>query len=308
MTLADWVRNSIHYVREYPPRRAAAQAGGELYQGAMQRVACRLPNRGTPVYQHDWDVLVVLDACRVDALEAVASEFRWLPEDIQTSRSVGSMSEEWMEQFEADRWGDEMAETAHITWNAFESHVLDGDNWSHLDGVWNDVWEDGCVPPDAITDRGIQRWREADDERMILHYQQPHRPYKSLRCVERPTQDEVGQRNTHNTTVWDLLRAGEISPGRVWQAYLDNLHLALQEVDRLRQNLDAGRVLLTADHGECFGEYGFHGHPRGVRLSELVDVPLVEIGAADHQTAQPTPAVSDAAGDVDDRLEALGYK
>lgn len=33
--------------------------------------------------------------------------------------------------------------------------------------------------------------------------------------------------------------------------------------------------MLTADHGECFGEYGVYAHPSGVRIDELVKVPWI---------------------------------
>lgn len=316
MTFTDWLDNTRTYAKQYEPRTAARVAASELYMGIGRRAGRliqQFPVRGRPIWDHEWEVLIVLDACRVDALREVAPEYDWLPEpdEIGTTVSTGSMSEEWMETNFTDEYAAEKAETAHITWNAFSSHVLDEENWALLDPVWEDVWEDGCVPPRAMTERAVETWRSENPAQMIVHYMQPHRPYRSVDRVEHPSHEEVGQRHVNNTTVWDLLRAGEMSREEAWEAYLDNLRWVLDEVDTLRTNLSAWDVALTADHGDCFGEWGFYGHPRGVPLPELVEVPWVPLDACDEMTLQPEEYVDDGENapdpDVEERLQELGY-
>lgn len=316
MTLGDWVKNTRTYAEKYPARTAARVAASEFYTGIGRRAGRaiqHLPIHGQPVFEQEWDVLIVLDACRVDALREVASEYDWLPasEEIATTHSTGSMSEEWMETNFGDEFAAEKAKTAHVTWNAFSSHVLDEDNWYALDEVWQDVWEDGCLPPRAMTERAVDTWRSENAEQMIVHYQQPHRPYRSVNRVERPSKEEVGQRHISNTTVWDLLRAGEMSHEEAWEAYIDNLRWVLDDVDVLRQNLSARGVVLTADHGDCFGEWGFYGHPRGMPLKELVEVPFVPLDACDEMSLEPAKYIFDSQSNADpsveNRLEELGY-
>jgi hypothetical protein len=49
---------------------------------------------GTNVFDREWNMLVLLDACRVDTLRMVASEFDSL-NDVGSLWSVGSTSKEW---------------------------------------------------------------------------------------------------------------------------------------------------------------------------------------------------------------------
>jgi len=50
---------------------------------------------GTNVFDRDWDALIILDACRVDALREVEDEYDFLTVD-DSITSVGSTSFEWM--------------------------------------------------------------------------------------------------------------------------------------------------------------------------------------------------------------------
>ena len=59
----------------------------------LQAIGRRL-EYGENVYDRDWDVLVVLDACRPDALRDAAAEYAFL-DAVETVRSVGDWSSEW---------------------------------------------------------------------------------------------------------------------------------------------------------------------------------------------------------------------
>ncbi|RYJ08639.1 hypothetical protein ELS19_19335 [Halogeometricum borinquense] len=77
---------------------------------------------GTNIFEEDWDCAIVLDACRVDALKAVADEYDFLGE-IGSNISVGSTSKEWMfNTFTAAHKG-EIAETTYITDNTFSRDI-----------------------------------------------------------------------------------------------------------------------------------------------------------------------------------------
>ena len=45
-------------------------------------------------------------------------------------------------------------------------------------------------------------------------------------------------------------------------------------IDALAEALPAATMLVTADHGEAFGEHGFYGHMIGIH-AEVLRVPLV---------------------------------
>lgn len=58
--------------------------------------------------------------------------------------------------------------------------------------------------------------------------------------------------------------------------YEDNLRIVLSYVAKLIKNLH-GKIIITADHGELLGEYGFYEHACGKGYPELVEVPWLEI-------------------------------
>ena len=99
------------------------------------------------------------------------------------------------------------------------------------------------------------------------------------------------------------------------KAYRDTLEIALEA---LESRLDAfdGRTVITADHGEVLGErlapipVRWYGHPGGIYVPELVEVPwhVVSAGPRRHTTADPPVGVADADDeDVTESLRALGY-
>ena len=59
---------------------------------------------------------------------------------------------------------------------------------------------------------------------------------------------------------------------RIKKAYAENLKFVLEYLKKLICNLQ-GKIVITADHGEAFGEKGVLGHPYGVHIRELVEVP-----------------------------------
>ena len=285
------------------------------YLRCIQAVGRRL-SYGTPVYEADWDVLVVLDGCRPDALRAVADEYPFVGA-VETRRSVGSCSSEWLEHtFGPARFRSLVAETAMVTGNTWTDRYLDADAFAALDEVWKYAWDDerGTIPAPAITDRAIALARERDPERLVVHYMQPHHPF-----VPDPIAGDDGMARTgaasNAANPWTLLRRGESSVERVRAAYTANLRYVLDSVGVLLSNVAADRVVLTADHGNCFGEWGLYGHPMWTPVPALLRVPWVETTARDERTrvpslapptALPVPDVVDG-GDVRDRLDALGY-
>jgi len=94
-------------------------------------------------------------------------------------------------------------------------------------------------------------------------------------------------------------------------AYHDNLRFVLDQVAVLLNNFDAENVVITADHGEAFGEMGFYRHPVACPLPIVRKVPWVETSATDTETVDPSapdPEAADTTSSVDERLEQLGYR
>lgn len=283
---------------------------------------------GVNVYDRDWDLLVVLDACRPDALHAVADEYPFL-ERIETVWSRGSMSEEWLAKTFTTPHLEAVERTAMITSNRYiepvlsnrtfprstgwapfgwpDWNVVTADDFAHLDPVWRYARSERLkqVPPRVLTDHAITLLRRREFERTIVHHLQPHHPFIARAVREN---DSV---TTEEAEVMAALRDGRLSRREAWRRYLDNLRLVLDETALLLDNVDAQTVAITADHGELFGRYGLYGHPCGVPIPSLRRVPWVETTAADRRTHDPVDHRSPSASPtrpVTAQLAELGYR
>jgi glucan phosphoethanolaminetransferase (alkaline phosphatase superfamily) len=111
-------------------------------------------------------------------------------------------------------------------------------------------------------------------------------------------------------SVWDDLEAGRTSPEQAWQSYRANLKYVLDDVAILLENVDADTAVITADHGNAFGEFGFYGHPPYNPIPAVRKVPWIETTADDLKNYEPTQEAETAdlsTEAVESRLEDLGY-
>ena len=69
---------------------------------------------------------------------------------------------------------------------------------------------------------------------------------------------------------------GKISIKRLWLAYIKNLKLVMKEVNKLVQEL-SGKIVISSDHGNLFGEFLRFGHIPFLRLKHLVKVPWLVV-------------------------------
>jgi hypothetical protein len=329
VSFSGWVSESISTIqngdRSLPARLLRPLY--LLYEGAFLTVTSRYPI-GTNVFDLDWDALIILDACQVDALAELAPEYEFLSR-VDSIQSVGSSSFEWMDQTFSTAYRDEIAETAYVTQNQFHDRILgkggttgqailpigpsrfdvvDPSDFGYLEGLWRAGFEDDSewvvqsevttrVHPRYTTDRAIRAGRTIDCERMMVHYMYPHDPYVLADPKLQPRFDAA-------------LKSGSATRAEVWNAYLDNLRFVLDEVALLLENLDRDEVVISADHGEAFGEYGFYRHPPACPIPSVRRVPWANADASDERTYEsraPAPERTGDASTVEDRLEQLGY-
>ena len=96
VSFSKWLEESREHLRaenrSLPSRLARPLY--YVYVGALLSATKRY-RWGTNVFDREWDLLVVLDACRVDALRAVADEYDFL-DGVDSMPSVGSTSFEWL--------------------------------------------------------------------------------------------------------------------------------------------------------------------------------------------------------------------
>lgn len=321
MALLEWVSHQRENAKDGGLSETTFKSLYDIYLAGLLTVSSRF-ELGTNVYSRDWDLLVVLDACRVDALREVADEYEFLG-SVESIWSVGSSSDEWMAQTFIEPYDAEVQETSYVTYNNYTKKVLhqakrppltkpvpgypnwrtvSAEDFGHLDEVWRYAWDDDVnhVRPSPVTERAIHAARNRDLNRQIVHYGQPHAPY-------------LGERSDEATgTLWPEIMNGEIEKETVWEHYIDNLRLVLDEVAVLLENVDAPKTIITADHGEAFGEFGLFKHPPGVPHPVIRKVPWAATEATDEGeyevelTDPQGEQVSDE--ELEDRLELLGYR
>jgi len=325
MSLTDWVTNTSNKVRENGVT-GLWDSTRLLYNGSWRIFCSRLPV-GTHIYERDWELLILLDGCRVDTLKEF--EGRTEPgfvDDVDRFRSVGSTSREWLAKTFRPEYREEVGRTAYVSANPYTDEILteSGDNrspfnpanWDTLtaedfltiEELWRDEWDHGLrtVSPRPVTDRAITIGRELDPDRLIVHYMQPHQPFIG-------EQARSEDRSWIDGNCWGALRRGETTVERVRDAYRENLELVLKEVDILLQNVDAESAVVSSDHGNAFGEWGIYGHPGGFLHPSVKDVPWLPTQATDTRTYEPSAEAEAEASETEsdysteDRLRDLGY-
>jgi len=302
---------------------------------------------GMPVWEREWDICCVLDGCRVDLMRELAGDHRAVPgAAVESVWSVGSQSAEWMDETFGPAHHEEMANTAYVTGNPFTAqsadHVLvtseetlplSGEDWGLLYEAWREEWVDdevSTIPPEPLTEAALAVWNRREElgvGRVLVHYMQPHAPFRSqpewflgtadveswgqIRGSERD--DGGGERDTAGTAAltdlsaaelaelerlsaaetdgvkdpWTRLRDGELPHEEFWAAYRDNLRWVLDDVSRLLEATTA-RVALTSDHGNAAGEWGVWSHPPGVPVPALRKVPWVDRRGTGDRDTDPT--------------------
>lgn len=314
MGLAEWTLETVANARNHSPKFAVRHAAHTLYLGGVRRLS-PLFSSGADFWDEDWEVLLILDACRPDLMREACEvgNYEWLPEseELETVRSPASTSHEWMESHFSSEHADEMESTAYVTANLF---IQDYDfeqfgAFSQLtaepvDGIQVTI-------PRRLTDRAIDIWRRRNElgvERMIIHYMQPHTPFRS-----KPSWFDGEEPLTGWGNGFVQLRDGLLSYDEFWAAYFDNLQWVLDDVDLLTTNCDADMVV-TSDHGNGLGELGIYGHPNGIPFDVVREVPWVPISGRDE--AEYEPELPDgylrsehgiASEELSDHLNALGY-
>jgi hypothetical protein len=326
MGVTDFLLGLSRDVRENGATGARIGAE-ELSMGLLTRLGL-LVNHGVDVFEHDWDLLVVLDGCRWDLMTEVVDEYDYV-ESARPVMSCASQSREWLQKtfmdpprgidrfrttasllrepansdLVGDRWRmdpDRAGRTAYVTWNVF-AEFMDTEWFGEYVLAGRDAWgeDTALVPPRAITDQTIRVLRESDHERTIAHYMQPHAPFRT------------GDTTEVEGTVWQRIQRGEKDREEAWSEYRDNLRWVLDDLEMLLENVDAENVVVTSDHGNAIGRFGCYGHRLHVPVPAIKRVPWLTATATETGSYEPgveveTEAV--ASEDVKKRLEQLGYR
>jgi hypothetical protein len=292
------------------------------YNGIAMSAFSRYPP-GRNIYSREWDLLILLDACRIDALRQVAPEYDYL-QGIDSHLSPGSSSPEFLAATFTEEYRDEVGGTAYVSGNAhsefvFENRRMPEDqknayvhwtDWATVEastfGLLDHVWrytermEAGPCDPVNLIDRTVRVGRERDLDRAIVHFHQPHAPY-----VSHPAR-EGREPESYEKNPFEAIRNG-VRRERVWGSYLDELRYILDQLDLLLTNFEADTAVVSADHGELFGKY-LYSHPSGLLHPKLRWVPWAEVDATDEGSYEPeVERTNEVIHPASERLRDLGY-
>jgi len=268
----------------------------------------------------DW-LLIVLDACRYDMFESVASSH--FEGRMSRVRSAGHDTFEyvrlcWPAEYDmpyvsgATPINSQERDYEDPHFQQLYDGYVPADHLDIVD-VWDFGWDEslGTCPPESVTDAAL----EQDSDRLVAHYFQPHAPYLGCHSLLGHTENEHASPHDGlpvDKPIWDQVKRGRISDQELRSAYESNLRVVLSEVCRLIEAVDHERVVIMGDHGEALGEWNVYSHPRTphpkIRTVPWMEVVgLTEVGESAAELAEPGDTRQQAEGSVGDRLEVLGY-
>lgn len=286
----------------------------------------------TPVSEIDWDNLIVLDACRYDEFHRL---FDMSP-TVNSRVTFGSSTPEFLKENFLNK---KLFDTVYLTANPKSLKLERGDYGNTpifhslipvLDD-WNKEYH--TVLPETMKEHALSTEKEFPQKRLLVHFVQPHLPYigETAKKIQNELNIAIGgweldwRDYTEQKASIDVDRITfegitndefSLTEEDYLQMYRESLQITLENVAELVDEL-SGKTVITADHGEMFGERIFplgkpiYGHPPGLRTNELCIVPKVEFESSDRKKIEAEdPIDRDTYDDelIDQRLSALGYQ
>ncbi len=254
----------------------------------------------TLLCETDWDVLVILDACRADA-------FREIVGKAEVVRSPAPCTRIWLKKM---RPLLEEEDIIYFSGNPLIEREVEKQGLNlRTVPIWKRHWgyftplSIPSVHPMSVTSVVLDRLlsRPIEPCRLVVHYSQPHSPYIGAVPLKlaRSGNGKHGLHHECHLLQWPdrAVREGRITWEQLREAYHANLALAWEAVRVLIAGLGGRRIVVTSDHGEVLGEHGGKfGHECNWPYDELHRVPWLELlgGESEESTVQ-------------EKLEALGY-
>jgi hypothetical protein len=227
---------------------------------------------GINIFEFSWDYLIILDACRYDI-------FKYF---FKKSNLPGKLSKEFSRgehtiSFLKENFKESHKDIVYISSNPYVSKYS-LNSFYKIIPVWKDCWDkkEKTVLPEQMLKVTKKTLGKYPSKRFIIHFMQPHYPYIKF-DIEKKSQ-KVSFFNWYSANIYQTI---DIKQHK--KAYINNLKIVLNVIKELIDYL-SGRIFLTADHGEAFGEWihplipiKFYGHRLGVRIPATVEIPLVSI-------------------------------
>ena len=217
----------------------------------------------------DWDYAIILDACRYDIFNQVND----IKGDLHKKYSKASSTLEWIEKCVIKSYKDVILITANPWLSNTEFRKLNKKPFYKIFPVWNYGWDDELmvVPPWTMVEVGKKILKKYPNNKIIFWFMQPHHPFINKKySIKEYFEDKKRIR------VWEMIKLGIVDADSAMLAYKENLKLVLIYVKLLLKHLN-GKIIITSDHGNCFGELGILGHPPKIYITPLIEIPRLLI-------------------------------
>ncbi|MGQ4834357.1 MAG: hypothetical protein ACP6IS_10750 [Candidatus Asgardarchaeia archaeon] len=273
---------------------------------------------GTNLLNINWDNLIILDACRYDIFKHIYTSFFSSPIEFKYILSIGSSTMEFIRKtflsISNDIRRKLKEECIFVNANPMIDKTMKY-NLKHIFfkyvPVWKNHWDAtiGTVKPRDPYYAALRAYINNINKKMVIWFLQPHYPYfdkqftniniRTKSFMNRALCSACSSNNLilllkifKNLLLKRYLCAG--IPSEVCEyfhhnkdsairAYMHTLYETLKYVKKLVQVLP-GDTVITADHGEAFGErlakvfpIPVYGHPSRVRTCSLVKVPFLRL-------------------------------
>jgi len=276
------------------------------------------PNRGVNVLDLDWDHLIILDACRYDAFKLVYEKFFSSATEFKCIVSPASSTMDFLKKnllHVYDGMEKRLKNVVFVNSNPVVDHVLKARLkmlfYKYIP-VWRDHWDSRTetVRPEDTYRVALKAYVRNPSKRMVVWFLQPHYPFidekfDHINALGREFMNKALYYNVSASNLLiftkimkNLLKKGYLCAGipdkvceytrkntsEIIKAYIANLLSVLRYVKKLTEILP-GRIVITSDHGEAFGEplsklilpLRVYGHPSRIRISSLTQVPYLVV-------------------------------
>lgn len=267
------------------------------------------------IQKRDWDILIILDACRYDIFKEMSQEILG-KNKVEKMISPATQTVEWLDKTFKDQ---DFSDVIYISSNPFVNskgitaeqggYSFNGKgSFKKIVNVWDTGWNPNIstVHPLDVNKASIVSMDLNPKSRHIIHYMQPHSPYifyGGLKTHMHPVQNmqknlnpgtefsflsKIANKFLSQETIWRIGKGLGRQPtwdlGKLWfkygregieKGYKEDLKLVLNHVKNLIKLYPKKKIVITADHGERLGEKGNYGHG-GKRDKAVIEIPWLE--------------------------------
>lgn len=245
----------------------------------------KVNNAEIDILQEEWDVLVILDACRFEVFEEVYKKSLKKKGELKKAKTFSEGTKDWMT---SNIKGRDCSDIIYIDPIIMFNKWLPNNNFFKVDEVWKYGWDYnyGTILPEQMTESALKQIKDHPDKRIIIHYHQPHPPFldpafRKIRkniVTPKSVQDLMNSKTKNKShtlshfiqgnmrkilgaeRAWRLMIWARMEPldemGQTYKhfgmdgimdAYKKNMILVLNNLNKILLNVNK-KIIITSDH------------------------------------------------------------